>query len=246
MPHTVRTIVLILAAVPFLLTAGCSATHAVTLQGDGSGTMALHLEVSKLLHDYVAGLAEVSGAPRTTAPDVIFDLLEIRRGFESQPGITVQNVSSSDPRSLDVELSFASLSNVFEGQPGLKGANAVTFAQADGLSSLRIHIDRENYRQIAAFFPMLASPLLQSLGPQVDQKITQADYLEMIRFSIGDEAPGLARKSSITIRVRPDGDIVSQAGGVASGDEVVFQVPLLRVLLLDAPLDFSLTFRPRE
>lgn len=245
MPHTVRSIVLILAAAPFLVLAGCNATHAVVLHGDGSGTMSLHLEVSKLLHDYIAGLAEVSGADRTSAPEVIFDLPAIRKGFEAQPGISVESVSSPDPRSLDVGLSFDSVSAVFEGRPGLKSANAVSFTQADGLSTLRIHIDRGNYRQIAAFFPMLSSPVLQSLGPQVDHKITQADYLDMIRFSLGDDAPGLLRQSSIAIRIRPDGEIASQSGGVVNEDEVVFQVPLIRVLLLDTPLDFSMSWREK-
>jgi hypothetical protein len=68
----------------------------------------------------------------------------------------------------------------------------------------------------------------------------------MIRFSLGDDGPGLVKKSSIVITVRPEGDIVSQTGGTAAGDEVVFRIPLLRLLVLDTPLDFSLTFRPRE
>ncbi len=242
MRHIPRLVVPVLSAAVFLMSDGCSATHDVVVRGDGSGTMTLHLEVSKLLHDYIAGLAEVSGTQAN--PQAIFDLAAVRKGFEAQPGISVESVSSEDQRTLDVALSFASLSQVFESQPGLKGANLVTFTDANGLATLRFHLDRSNYRQVAAFFPMLESPVLQSLGPQVDQKVTQDDYLAMIRFSLGDEAPGLVMKSSITVRIRPEGDIVSQTGGTVSGDEAVFQIPLLQALLFDTPLDFSLTFRP--
>ncbi len=236
---------LALSAASVLAFQGCSAAHNVVIKGDGSGTMTMHLEVSKLLHDYIAGLAEVSGAQQSS-PGAIFDLDAIRRGFEAQPGITVQDVSTSNTRTLDVTLAFAPLSDVFSARPGLKSANVVTFTVAEGLATLRFHLDRSNYRQVAAFFPMLASPVLQSLGPQVDQPVSQDDYLSMVRFSLGDQAPGLVKTSSITVTVRPEGDIVSQTGGSISGGQAVFQIPLLRALLLDAPLDFSLTFRPAE
>lgn len=239
MPRLSRVPALILAAA---LLGGCSAAHLVTLKGDGSGTVALHLEVSKLLHDYIAGLAEVSGSSKARG-DAIFDLAAIRAGFEAQPGMTVQKVSSPDPRSLDIEASFASLSDLFARKEGLPGADVISLTQAGGVETLKIHLDRENYRQVAALFPMLESPVLQSLGPQVDQRVTQDDYLEMIRFSLGDDGPALVRKSWISIAIRPEGEIVSQAGGTVSDGSVTYRIPLLRVLLLDTPLDFSLSFR---
>jgi hypothetical protein len=246
MPRAMRPIALILAAAAFLLTGGCNATHSVVLNEDGSGTMTLHLEVSKLLRDYVIGLAEVSGEPRAPRADALFDLAAIRKGFEAQPGITVRNVSVADPRSLDVDIAFASLMDLFAGRAGLQSANVVSLLQSGGLETLKIHLDRGNYRQIAVFFPMLEDPVLKSLGPQVDQKATENDYLEMVRFSIGDEAPALVKKSSIVVTIRPEGQIESQTGGTLSDGAVMFKIPLLRLLLLDTPLDFSMSFRTGE
>jgi hypothetical protein len=236
-------VALVLVTILFLA-GGCSATHAVVLKGDGSGRMTLHLEVSKLLHDYVAGLAEVSGESQNPREDSIFDLAAIRKGFEAQPGVTVGKVASSDPRSLDVEVAFASLSDLFAGRAGLQEANVISLAEVGGLETLKIHLDRDNYRQIAAFFPMLESPVLKSLGPQVDQKGTEDDYLEMIRFSLGEDGPAQVKKSSFLITIRPEGEIVSQTGGTISEGTVVFKIPLLRLLLLETPLDFSMSFRP--
>jgi len=244
MPHQWRHVALVPLLAACLIAAGCSATHTVVLKGDGSGTMTMHLEVSKLLHDYIAGLAEVAGQPSANQGGVIFDLGAVRRGFADQPGVTVLNAVSPDPRSLDVDIVFNNLSELFASQPGLKGANLVALTQADGLETLRIHLDRSNYSQVASFFPMLEDPTVKSLGPQVDQKTSEDDYFEMIRFSLGDDGPGLVKKSTILISIRPDGEIVSQTGGAVSEGAVVFSVPLLRVLLLAEPLDLSVTFRP--
>jgi len=243
MPRGLRLSLSMLAAFALL---GCSATHTVLLKADGSGTLAMHMEVSRLLHDYIAGLSEVTGDSASLPQGQIFDLAAIRKGFSTQPGITVQNVASPDQRSLDVQLAFDSLSTVFAARPGLQSTNVVSLTQADGLETLKIHLDRSNYRQVAAFFPMLDNQLLQSLGPQAGQQTSEADYLEEVRFSLGDDGPAEVRKSSITISIQPEGQIVSQAGGTVNGAAVVFRVPLLRLLVLDSPLDFSLTFKPQE
>jgi hypothetical protein len=246
MPRGLHLVARVLTASALLLAAGCSATHTVVLRADGSGTLTMHMEVSRLLHDYIAGLAEVSGDTPALPSGQIFDLAAIRKGFEAQSGIIVQKVASSDPRSLDIQVAFDSLQRVFAGRPGLQNANVVVLTQADGLETLKIHLDRSNYRQIAGFFPMLDNPVLQSLGPQAGQTTTENDYLEEVRFSLGDEGPSEVRKSSIVISIQPEGEIVSQTGGTVSGGSVVFRIPLLRLLVLATPLDFSMSFKPQE
>jgi hypothetical protein len=246
MPRGFHLATCILIVLALLLAAGCSATHTVVLKADGSGTLTMHMEVSPLLHDYIAGLAEVSGDVPALPPGQIFDLAAIRRGFAAQQGITVQKVESTDPRSLDVQVAFHSLSDVFAGQPGLQSSNIVSLTQADGLETLKIHLDRSNYSRLAAFFPMLDNPVLQSLGPQAGQATTESDYLEEVRFSLGDDGPAEVKKSSIVVSIQPEGDIVSQTGGTVSGGSVVLRIPLLRLLVLAAPLDFSMTFKPQE
>jgi hypothetical protein len=81
------------------------------------------------------------------------------------------------------------------------------------------------------------------MGPQANDTITEAEYLEMIKFSLGDEGPALVKKSFIEMAIRPEGEIVSQTGGTQTNGTVVFRIPLLRLLVLDKPLDYSVTFK---
>jgi len=221
----------------------CSSSQTFVIRGDGSGTMTLHVEVSRLLHDYIVSLAEVSGSSQAPTGDRIFDLDEIRKGFEAQPGVSVDGLASPSASVLDASLSFSSLSAIFAGNAGLGASEAVAISESEGVKTLKIHLDKGNYRQVAAIFPLLQAPVLQSLGPQVNEKVSSDDYLEMVRFAIGDDGPALVRKSFIVITIRPDGEIVSQSGGTMAPGAVVFRVPLLRLLVLDSPLDFSVSFR---
>ncbi|HVO40701.1 MAG TPA: hypothetical protein VMV03_16840 [Spirochaetia bacterium] len=221
----------------------CSSSQTFVIRGDGSGTMTLHVEVSRLLHDYIVSLGEVSGTSAAPSGDRIFDQEAIRKGFEAQPGVSVDSLSSPGPSVLDASLSFLSLSAIFAGTAGLGASQAVVLSESEGVKTLKIHLDRANYRQVAALFPLLQAPVLQSLGPQVNEKVSNEDYLEMVRFAIGDDGPALVRKSFIVITIRPEGEIVSQSGGTPASGAVVFRVPLLRLLVLDSPLDFSVSFR---
>jgi len=65
----------------------------------------------------------------------------------------------------------------------------------------------------------------------------------MIKFTLGDQAPGLVQKSFVTITIKPEGQILSQNGGTLSAGTVTFKIPLLRLLVLDKPLDYTVSFK---
>ncbi|HEY9595907.1 MAG TPA: hypothetical protein VHE79_15615, partial [Spirochaetia bacterium] len=138
---------------------------------------------------------------------------------------------------------YTSLDAVFAGDKTLKGSGAITYTESAGKKTIRLHLDRTNYTQLSALFPLLSDPTIAGLGPQVNDTTTDADYLEMVRFSIGDDGPALVKNSFITLTIAPEGKILSQTGGTIRGDAVVFRIPLLRLLVLDKPLDYSVTFQ---
>ena len=203
----------------------------------------MHAEVSKLLHDYIASLAEVSGSADLMKNGAVFDAAAIRKDFEARPGITVKKAVTPTPDSLDLELAYTSIQDVFASDPTLKTAGALTYSESGGKKTVALHLDRKNYSQLAALFPLLKNPTLASLGPQPDDTITEDEYTEMIRFTLGDEGPPLLAKSFITLTIDPQGEILSQSGGVVSAGAVAFRIPLVRLLVLDKPIDYSVSFR---
>jgi hypothetical protein len=226
-----------------LLAASCTVNQTISIRNDGSGTLSMHAEVTKLLHDYLASLAEVSGKSGLMAGGKVFDAAAMKKDFEARKGITVKRVVTPTPDSVDMDLAYTSLRDVFSQDDTLKSTGAMVYSEADGKKTVKLHLDRSNYTQLSRLFPLLNDPTVAGLGPQVNDTITDAEYLEMIKFSLGDDGPGLLKKSFITLTIDPEGDIISQTGGTISGGAVVFRIPLLRLLVLDKPLDYSVTFR---
>jgi hypothetical protein len=226
-----------------LALSSCAVNQTLVISADGSGTLATHAEVSPILRDYVLSLAEMSGSPGPAQQGMVFDAAATRKDFQSRPGITVLKAETPTPSSLDLDLAFGSLRDVVRSQDALGNAGVAVVADDGDRRTLRLHLDRATWGQVASLFPPLRDPVFQQLGPQGTGQVTETDYLSMIKFSIGDDAPGLLRKSFITLMVQPEGQIISQAGGTLNGNAVVFRIPVLRALVLDRPLDYSVTFR---
>jgi hypothetical protein len=233
--------ILVLAA--FLLTVSCTMSNTIVVRGDGSGTVAVRVEISKLFKEYLVSMAEVAGQAEIAKEGKLFDLKEIQKGFEGRPGVTVKRLASPRPETLEVDIAFRSMQEVFASDNALKSAGVISFAQANGVKTVRVHLDRTNYKQTSVLFPGLSNPLFEGMGPQANDAITEAEYLEMIKFSLGDEGPALVQKSFIEMAIRPEGEIVSQTGGTVTNGCVVFRIPLLRLLVLDKPLDYSVVFK---
>jgi hypothetical protein len=215
----------------------------IVIRSDGSGTMTMHAEVSRLLYDYIASLAEVSGTNTIMKGGKLFDAAAIRKDFESRPGITVKKAVAPTADSLDLEIAYVSIKDVFARDDALKSAGVLGYTESGGKKTVKLHLDRSNYMQLSTLFPLMKDSAFAALGPQVNDTISDADYLEMIKFNFGEDGPGLLKKSYITLSIDPVGEILTQTGGTVSGGAVKFRIPLLRLLVLDKPLDYSVTFK---
>ena len=225
-----------------LAVSSCTVNQVIVIAEDGSGTFDMHAEVSPLLRDYLASLADLSGTAGPLKEGKVFDAAAIRKEFQARPGLIVQKASTPASNVLDLTLGFETLSDLLGGQDALKDAGAISTVDAADTSTLRLHLDRTTWAQLARLFPPLRDPLVAELGPQAKGQVADDDYLAMIRFSIGDAAPALLKKSFVTLTIQPAGKVVSQSGGTLKDGAVTFRIPLLRILVLDRPLDYSVTW----
>jgi len=229
-----------LAALAALAAPGCSVSQRVTLEPEGSGTAVVRIRLEKVLLDYLLDLSEVSG----TAPQEkgrIFDVEDIRKGFASRQEVTLRRIESPSPERLEMELAFQSIEKLFAA-PG-KPQTILTLKKSPEGTTLRAHLDRKNFSQLLELAPFLKNPLFEGLGPQENDDATEAEYLELIDLALGEGGSTALKASLIETTVAVKGKVVAQTGGTAVPGGVVFRIPLLRVLLLDKPLDYSLTFK---
>ena len=234
----VPAVLAVLAA--FSVLAGCSVSQRVTLEPEGSGTAVVRIRMEKILMDYLKDLSEVSGA---AAQDKgrIFDVEEIRKGFASRQEVTLRRIQSPSPDRLEMELEFRSIEKLFAAPE--KPQTILTLKQGPDGTTLRAHLDRKNFSQLLELAPFLKNPLFEGLGPQENDNTTEAEYLELIDLALGEGGSTALKASVIETTIAVKGKVVAQTGGSTVPGGVVFRIPLLRVLLLDKPLDYSLTFK---
>lgn len=202
----------------------------------------MRISLQQLFVDYIADLSELTGQQ---SGGRVFDLEGIRKGFAERDDVELKRIASPAPEVLEMELAFRSIENIFSGKQKLPGAPIVTLASSGDAQVLRFHLDRENFAQVSEFLPFLKNPLFEGLGPQEGDNTTEAEYLELIDLALGTGGAAALKASVIETRVNVTGRILSQSGGTlgSGGTSVSYKVPLIRVLLLDKPLDYSLTFK---
>jgi hypothetical protein len=190
--------------------------------------------------DYLNDLAELTG---DASGGRIFDVEQIKKSFTERDDLQLRRISSPTPDILEMDIAFRSIERVFAREEKLQQAGIVSFAKVAQGYSVRFHLDRSNFGQVLEFLPFLQSPLFEGLAPQEGDDMTESEYLEMIELALGEEGAKSLKASTIETRVAVKGTLVSQEGGTVSGGVVTYRIPLLRVLLLDKPLDYSIVFR---
>jgi hypothetical protein len=223
-----------------LLAVSCSIRQDVTVETTGSGTVSMRIKLEKVFMDYLTDLAQLTGDTRGGR---IFDVEEIKKGFAQREDLELRRISSPTPDVLEMDIAFRSIERVFAREEKLQRAGIVSFTKTAAGYSLRFHLDRGNFDQVLEFLPFLKNPLFEGLAPQEGDATTEKEYLEMIELALGEEGATKLQSSTIETRVTVKGTLVSQEGGTASGRVVTYKIPLLRVLLLDKPLDYSIVFR---
>ncbi len=229
-----------------LFLSSCAMRQEAFLGKDGSGSVKFRIQLQPFFMDYIRDMAEVAadnGANSTVVKDRIFDTDKIRQDLETRPGVKVTRLASPKPDALEGEFTFRDVEAVFRGEKQLAQAGVISFTRKGNVKTLQLHLDRKNFGQVAALTPLLQNPIFESLGPQENEGVSEQDYLDMMQFAMGDPAPKGIRDSLIELKVTVQGKVASVMGGTLQKDgSVLFQIPLIRVLLLDRPLDYALSF----
>jgi len=230
----------VLCALAALSALGCAVNQQVALEPDGSGTAVVRIRLEKVLLEYLQDLSEVSGtAPKEKGR--IFDVESIRQGFASRQEVTLTRIASPSPERLEMQLAFQSIEKLFAAPD--KPQSILTLKKSPEGTTLRAHLDRKNFSQLLELAPFLKNPLFEGLGPQENDDATEAEYLELIDLALGEGGSAALKAAVIETTIAVKGKVVAQTGGTAVPSGVLFRIPLLRVLLLDKPLDYSLTFK---
>ena len=172
-----------------------------------------------------------------------FDLNEIRTEFKKNPWLDLRELSSDEKTELKGRFSFSDVEEIFHSEEELAEAGIIEYKKENGVNLLKIHIDRQNFEQLSTLVPELNSPFFELFGPKANKGVSEGEYLEMMEYTFEQEVTPLLRNSQIEAAVSVAGSLISHEGGRREGNTVYFDIPVLELLLLKTPLDYSITFR---
>ncbi|MBI9106554.1 MAG: hypothetical protein JEZ04_07380 [Spirochaetales bacterium] len=220
----------------------CSVKNEITLGADGSGSASMTAKIDEMLVTYLSSLAELTGdAP---ADGVLFNVDDIRKGIEDNPGLRVKAIKNDADKLITAVVEFDDIEAlILQSEENLGNEKIISFKKSEASKEIRIYIDIDNFLDIAPLFPMVEEPLFMTFGPLENQGLAEDDYLEMMEYALGDGGGKLIKESMITTIINIDGKLISQTGGRVSGkNSVTFETPLIRLLLLDKPIEYSIKF----
>jgi hypothetical protein len=218
----------------------CAIKQEVQLEADASGTVTTQIRLEPVFVEYIKDLSALTGE---STDGQVFNIEEIREGFAEREDVTLLAIGTPTPETLEMKLKFTSIEEVFSSEQELQQSGIIRFEKVSRGYSVRFHLDRQNFPAVMNFIPVLQNPLFEGLGPQENDDTTEEEYYELMDLALGDGGADSVRNSSIETKVTVKGTLVSQSGGKIAPGGVTFTLPLIRVLLLDKPLDYSLVFK---
>ena len=110
-------------------------------------------------------------------------------------------------------------------------------------NSFTFFLSLDNYDELCTLIPFLEDPNFEVYGPKYNEGMSEDDYLEMMLYILGDNAPDDIRNSVIQIAITAPGEITSSENVRIEGNRAIFEFPLLSFLLLESPLTFSISWQ---
>ena len=224
-----------------LIVLSCSMKQEIFLEKDGSGKARVQINLKSFVLPTLEDLAEVSP---DVDPDEFFSPDKISEAMAENAEITNVTARRISKNRLSINFDFGSIENLFaQTQEDIKNSGLIKIEKIDNKTKLTLTINKETYRGFSKTIPNIEDPAMFALAPDPDVDISEGEYLDMIGFFFGDNGPEGVVDSSLELIINVDGSVVDQEGGrKLSESSVEFAVPLIRLLLLDQDLVYSITY----
>lgn len=231
-----------LAILCIFLLSSCVVANRMTFTGSAAGKNHVDLAVDDF---FVGVLEDLSDWEDKGNNDPILDVAVndfVKKLNESQTTSGVRFLEAG-PNTYLGDFSFADFNTlVFDLSNGLADQSILTMSSQDGRTHVEININMDNYEQLTKIIPFLADPNFEVYGPLYNHDLSEAEYLEMVSFILGEQCPSSIAKSSIRLQVAAPSDITGHNGTLKNAKLVEFTFPLIDFLLLHKPIQFWLEY----
>ncbi len=229
--HMGKALSILLMAV--LLLASCTVTESMTINNQNSFGSVSEIKAEPFFVSVLEDFAEFLPENGKSIMDSSIE------GFAGQLRETAGAEAVSYEKTGENEYTLAFSTNDLTTLLGSFGAADQSFVKI-GENSFSFYLDINNYPELKTIVPFLADPNFEVYGPEYNQGMSEADYLEMIYFLLGEEGPDAISNGEVTINITVPGTITSvENAEQISENTISYSFPVIAFLLLSQPLSFS-------
>jgi len=240
-PHICFVIILV---VTIMTLASCKVSERLTLSNQSSLEGKSHIDLS--VSDYfVSVIEDLSNWEASGENDPIIDVAMDEFVQKLENSATTSNVKfrKAGINTYMGDFSFKDFGNlVIDLSNGNTEQSIIKTTKNENTTHVEININMDNYEDLTKIVPFLANPNFEVYGPLYNHDLTQANYLEMMGFILGEECPQEIMNSTVKIQVVAPKAISSHNGTLKNAKTVEFTFPLIDFLLLHEPIEFSLEY----
>ncbi len=227
----------IVLIVVLALFSSCTVTEQMTI-GKNSGQIDSDIDIEKYFIEVLEDLSEFMPESDESVMDSAISTFS---GQLAESGHATDIAFVKDGENDYVgSFTFDSFSALVNAMNKEKGQSVIK----ETANSLTFYVDMDNYTELEQIVPFLADPNIEVYLAKYNVGYSEEDYLEMLVFSLGEEAPDSVMKSNITLNVTVPGSITKLEGAEKTGNSSFrYTFRLIDFLLLQKPLSFSVEWK---
>jgi len=227
----------------FILLLSCEARQELTLEEDLSGEIRYSVDTAPFLNAYFGDVLMAMTGLIMEDDYPLFDPELIEEGLLGLPGIRDLEYSEDSTGQLQVSFSFDSLPDLIAAQEKDFPLQIKKTSQGQ---EIRFNLNKGNSSSVLQLlsFPQEGT---EYLLPQEGEDVSPEEYLELLLFLFEeygdrDNIERYLKTAEVTIVINCPARIKSINGGVARGHQGEISIPLLDLLTLQKPIEFTLVF----
>jgi hypothetical protein len=231
----------VLALVLLAALSGCSARYDISLVKGAQADIAFSLTVDKAVMENMAqkaaGFSNDGSAPVT--PEMKVET--IKEALSGRKDVKVISIEKVSDTAVKGRLSVPDLAAL----GGTPETAFFGYTEAAGTATLSFHLDRKNASKLPELMVGLDKTFIEILAPPAlyGDELTEDEYKQALLPFIGKRDMPAFEAAKADFRITPPGKINASSGGKVEGNTFIVTVSAMKAMVLDKPIEFSLSWR---
>jgi hypothetical protein len=217
----------------------CSARIAGAVKEDGSAEFTLQASLERGMTALIRSLSALSGPSAASRDAPLINGPAIGASMSAAPGIASVSLKNSGPAAIEGDIRISRIDDFLKQPENWGGEQFITYTPSPG--RLTLTLDRNAGPRIIALLSEEVTDYLSVLMAPVvtGEGLSKGEYLDLVASIYGRAVADEIAASRIYAAVDFPGPLRSVRGGTFSGRRAEFAVPLIDLLVLEAPLEYE-------